>query len=479
LRLDFFVCGFLAQCTLADSLSMSTEFGTVVGITGPVWYAIAAQMPVILFTIMLIRFRMIAPGARTFLHVVNARFGRTAHILLCVLSLSNNISFVVRVIGMGNKIFTAISSGVTFNLVWIVNITIAAIFVGCAKLRQAFLVSAFGAVFILISTLVFFVGCAQRINWHNFKISLLSYHMFRFSVNTYIFMDQSVWQSCSYAEPGEESLGVMISSILWMAIPYAFGTACSAGFISLVSQKELNEMTPNEIAGKWLAIFKVAKSISITENLVVKVSDFSNSIGSILTTTLGPLVYTFFWDGMTSNGIVIGTLLSTSIIAFMWHMLNLLEIIKVGKDLSDVILYAIAIILGFVLPPLVVFIEKMWKRIHGKTWLSPLHSSWARVYEMDNPLDPCAFDYAKSFSLANFDMQSYNRPSFQEVKRAYRFSWYFALAGPFLFCFFFVGVMPMMFSIVNSMDLVTFKAWVSYTNRPVINQITHGGVSSV
>lgn len=63
-------------------------------------------------------------------------------------------------------------------------------------------------------------------------------------------MNQATWQSCSYAEPGEESLGVMISSILWMAIPYAFGTACSAGFISLVPQRELSEMTPNEIAGK-------------------------------------------------------------------------------------------------------------------------------------------------------------------------------------------------------------------------------------
>nr|CDS33211.1 urea transporter [Hymenolepis microstoma] len=164
LRLDFFVCGFLAQCTLADSLSMSAEFGTVLGITGPVWYAIAAQMPVVLFTIILVRFRMIAPGARTFLHVVNGRFGRTAHILLCVLALSNNVSFVVRVIGNGNKIFATISSGVTFNLVWIVNITIAAIFVGCANLRQAFLVSSVGAVFILISTLVFFVGVFFKSN---------------------------------------------------------------------------------------------------------------------------------------------------------------------------------------------------------------------------------------------------------------------------------------------------------------------------
>nr|CDS33210.1 hypothetical protein HmN_000494700 [Hymenolepis microstoma] len=192
----------------------------------------------------------------------------------------------------------------------------------------------------------------------------------------------------------------------------------------------------------------------------VNILALTDSISSILTTTLGPLVYTFFWDGMTSNGIVIGTLLSTSLIAFIWHMLHFLGGIAVDGDLSDVILYVIAIILGFVLPPLVVFIEKIWNRIHHKTWLSPLHSSWARVYEMDNPLDPCAFDYAKSFSLANFDMQSYNQPSFQEVKRAYRSAWYFALAGPFLFCFLFVGVMPMMFAIVDIMDLVTFKAWI-------------------
>lgn len=84
-------------------------------------------------------------------------------------------------------------------------------------------------------------------------------------------------------------------------------------------------------------------------------------------------------------------------------------------------------------------------------------------------IDTISYTCCRSFLFANFDMQSYSRPSFQEVKRAYRFSWYFALAGPFIFCFLFVGVMPMMFSIVNVMDLVTFKAWVSHTDRSDIN----------
>lgn len=68
-------------------------------------------------------------------------------------------------------------------------------------------------------------------------------------------MDQSSWQMGSFAEPGKESSGVIVSEILWMAIPYAFGTACSVGFVSLTPQDELSQMTESEIASKeiiWL-----------------------------------------------------------------------------------------------------------------------------------------------------------------------------------------------------------------------------------
>ena len=64
------------------------------GISGPVWYAISAIMPTVLLAIPLIRFRMIAPGARTFLHVIYGRFGRTAHILLCAFALMNSLSII-------------------------------------------------------------------------------------------------------------------------------------------------------------------------------------------------------------------------------------------------------------------------------------------------------------------------------------------------------------------------------------------------
>ena len=64
------------------------------GISGPMWYAISAVMPTVLLTIPLVRFRMVAPGARTFLHVIYGRFGRTAHIMLCTFALLNNLSII-------------------------------------------------------------------------------------------------------------------------------------------------------------------------------------------------------------------------------------------------------------------------------------------------------------------------------------------------------------------------------------------------
>ncbi|EUB58604.1 hypothetical protein EGR_06591 [Echinococcus granulosus] len=45
-----------------------------------------------------IRWRMITPGARTFLHVICGRFGSTAHLILCTFALLNSLYIVATTI---------------------------------------------------------------------------------------------------------------------------------------------------------------------------------------------------------------------------------------------------------------------------------------------------------------------------------------------------------------------------------------------
>ncbi|KAL5107643.1 Urea-proton symporter DUR3 [Taenia crassiceps] len=623
LRLDIFICAFLGQSVWIFTLSESTAFGTLVGVSGPAWYALAAAMPTVLFMIPLVRCRMIAPGAQTFLHVIYGRFGRSAHLMFCTFALLNNLSIVATMIETGNRIFSSISTEITFDLVWIVAITIAGICVSSANLRQVVPVCIVGSGFLMLSTMAFFIGVfflssnpklgsiekiyeknvvekdlysdtINRMSFRNWYTWLVATGKF-FRGLTPIFMDQATWQTCCYSAPGEESIGVAVSSMLWMTIPYAFATACSNGFVALTPHEELVNLSrgalcsqPSVIVAKALfgrvgllvlfvifafiianisvfqlfsissiltfdiyaihmrpfrvcfdvnccilcgktrdlifrpkencecvpvpccrqcqidrikrcaakgpilppcecrihakymdyrkllanmrrtsvlVIFSVILPIGLLFNFpAVKSVALNGGINTVVSATLGSLLYSFFWERMTSAGVVIGTALSSSVAGSMWILLKSLTALHPNFDISadvlDNMLFAVAIVGGFVFPLLVVWIERFHKRFRNEDDMDLRCQPWHRIYEMDNPLAPWAFEFAESFSLSNFDMESYNRPDPEEVRKAYRRSWYFALGGPILYLVLYSLVIPGPFYAVSVLDIVFFKAWI-------------------
>ncbi|KAL5106837.1 putative urea active transporter 1 [Taenia crassiceps] len=208
---------------------------------------------------------MIAPGARTFLQVIYGRFGRTAHLMFCTFALLNNLYIVATIIETGNRLFSSISTEITFDLVWIVAITIAGICVNCGSLHQVFPVCLVGSGFLMLSSMAFFIGVyffssnpklgsitkiyeanvvlndlysekINRMSFRNWYTWILASRKFLNSLAPQ-FMDQATWDTCCHAVPGEESIGVFVASMLWMTLPYAFATACSNGFIALVPHR--------------------------------------------------------------------------------------------------------------------------------------------------------------------------------------------------------------------------------------------------
>ncbi|CUT99409.1 conserved hypothetical protein [Echinococcus multilocularis] len=622
-RLDLYICAFLGQSIWIASLSESTAFGTLLGISGPICYAFAGIMPTMLFMIPLVRWRMIAPGARTFLHVIYGRFGSTAHLILCTFALLNSLYIVATTIETGNRLFSSISTEITFDLVWIVAITIAGICVSCANLRQVFPVCYVGSGFLMLSSMAFFtgvyflssnpkLGSINRIYEANVveddlysgkinRMSFYNWHTWILAVKKFLnglaplIMDQATWQICCSAAPGEEIIGVFVASILWMTLPYAFATACSNGFVALVPHEEL--MNTSRIATASQASVTVAEALFGRSGLlvlfvmyafiIVNISVFQLfGISSILTfdiyaihmrpfrvcldvnccllcgktrepifrpkdnckcvpvtccfqcqinrrngcaakgpvlpsyecrihaeymnyekrledvrrssilvifsvvlpigllfnllkvnsvtlisgfnilasATLGSLLYSFFWERMTAMGVVVGTALSTSMAGLVWVLMNTLirlyPNLSIDFDILEIALFTTAIIGGFLFPPLVACIEKSRKAFCNEENTNLDRQSWQRIYELDNPLSPWAFEYAESFSFSNFNKESYNRPDPEEVRRVYRRSWYFALAGAISFVTVGVLILPGLFYAFKLPDVVYFKIWI-------------------
>ena len=61
------------------------------GISGPYWYAGGATIQIIIFSILSIMLKMRAPGAKTFLQVIKARFGKKTHLVFCTFAFLTNV----------------------------------------------------------------------------------------------------------------------------------------------------------------------------------------------------------------------------------------------------------------------------------------------------------------------------------------------------------------------------------------------------
>ena len=61
------------------------------GISGPFWYASGATIQLLLFAMIAVQLKIRAPGAKTFLQVIKARFGTRTHVVFCVFALLTNI----------------------------------------------------------------------------------------------------------------------------------------------------------------------------------------------------------------------------------------------------------------------------------------------------------------------------------------------------------------------------------------------------
>lgn len=51
-----------------------------------------------------------------------------------------------------------------------------------------------------------------------------------------LMFDQSIWESCFQAAPGQEALGIVTMSFIWFAFPLVFGTTFGLGALAISSK---------------------------------------------------------------------------------------------------------------------------------------------------------------------------------------------------------------------------------------------------
>ncbi|RNA39194.1 urea-proton symporter DUR3-like [Brachionus plicatilis] len=289
----------VSQWTWAATLLQSTTVGTRFGLSGSYWYAGGACIQILLFSILCMEVRIKAPGSRTFLQIIQARFDKKTHMLFCIYALLTNLIVSAMLIVGGIACLTYSFKDLSPEYSILLFILAMSIYVFFGGLGGLFYLSYFSTLVILIVIVVMFMsifyvnsstlgfGSIKNIfdrfscisnpnNLGNSYKTFFSLDSFLFGVINLIgncgtvFVDQAYWQLNSTTSPKKSSIAFIIAGVIWFFVPFTFGTTMSVAYIYLDSfNHNLTFLTPLEINSGLVAPAVAALSYGNLGNYLI------------------------------------------------------------------------------------------------------------------------------------------------------------------------------------------------------------------
>jgi Na+/proline symporter len=212
------------------------------------------------------------------LQIVNARFGKSAHIVFCVVALTANLMTTTVLILAGKSAIQALTVDASDEFVMLVLVVLFGSYCFIGGLGTTFYISYFNASLILVSLAVFIVktqyiqepGIAKFAstdamydamscltgpdgNEGNSMLTFRSrtgiiYGISLFFMSTSLgFCDQANWQSRIAAKPAQGVVGFLIAAYIWFAIPTALGLTGAMTYMSLSYQNGTHLLSAGDI----------------------------------------------------------------------------------------------------------------------------------------------------------------------------------------------------------------------------------------
>jgi Na+/pantothenate symporter len=146
----------VSQWTWSATLLQSSTVASKYGISGPYWYAGGATIQIILFSVLSIMLKTRAPGAKTFLQVIKARFGKRTHIVFCVFAFFTNLIVMMSLTIAGTAVLNSLVADLSPELAAMLLATVIGGYTLIGGLGATFYVSYFNTalIFVLILMLV-------------------------------------------------------------------------------------------------------------------------------------------------------------------------------------------------------------------------------------------------------------------------------------------------------------------------------------
>lgn len=277
----------VSQWTWAATLLQSSNVAWAYGVSGPFWYASGATIQILLFGVIAISLKKVAPSAHTVCEIVNARWGRTAHKTFLFFAFCANI-IVTSMLLLGGAATVEALTGMDYRLASFLIPWGVILYTSAGGLKATFLASYIHTVviFFVLVVMIFVVYIkyyssdliyrflentvsyseeeCQAIyskdgtsattfydaatyacgpvsgNNSGSYLTMLSADGLMFGIINIIgnfgtvFVDQSYWQSAIAARPSSAAKGYLLGGICWFAIPFSLATSLGLASTALL-----------------------------------------------------------------------------------------------------------------------------------------------------------------------------------------------------------------------------------------------------
>merc|ERR1712165_297141 len=285
----------VSQWTWSATLLQSSTVASKYGISGPYWYAGGATIQIIIFSILSIMLKTRAPGAKTFLQVIKARFEKGTHLVFCTFAFLTNLIVMMSLTIAGTAVLNSLVADLSPELAAMLLAAVIGGYTLIGGLGATFYVSYFNTalIFVLILMLVIevfynpfdnpenpfgdsksvfdFISC-WKTPYEDMGNKGGSYLTFFSSgglifgiVNIVgnfgtVFCDQAYWQSSVAAKPLQGVWGFISGGLVWFAIPFTLATTMGLAYLGLSSAQGAPMLTDEDVA-KGLAAPLVAQKL--------------------------------------------------------------------------------------------------------------------------------------------------------------------------------------------------------------------------
>merc|ERR1712048_103649 len=279
----------VSQWTWAATLLQSSNVAWQYGVSGPFWYASGATIQILLFGVLAINLKKVAPSAHTVCEIVRARWGKTAHLTFLFFAFCSNI-IVTSMLLLGGAATVEALTGMDYRWASFLIPWGVILYTSAGGLKATFMASYIHTVviFAVLVTMILVVYIktyssdqiyifldwavsyskseCERIfsdaplssNYTTFYdestfacgpvpgnekgsfLTMISGDGLMFGIINIVgnfgtvFVDQSYWQSAIAARPSSAAKGYLLGGICWFAIPFSLATSLGLASTALM-----------------------------------------------------------------------------------------------------------------------------------------------------------------------------------------------------------------------------------------------------